>query len=490
MRTGHQTTNAIPTLTQVQTQWEPWKLAEAGEEIKSRSDDFVVLVQATVTQIREASAHWSGDAYYTAYDRIAGDRDTAKTVTEETETIAQALIIGGNSLTGYRQALLDKVTEAIAAGLTVSQDWKVTASADGGSVDDQTLHDHQSAITTALNEMLDTQTDTATKIEQATGEVKARSEALGAGDPIDTDTSSLTSQPNSDPSETLLGDNPDVTTAAPVTDQPGTDPKLTAAGSPISQDQSTAANTDGSTSQRVDANGKPVANATAAQTDEKNTEDKGNGNAGAQPDNKDTKDEETPQPTTPSGSASDPNSWKPSDVTSLINAVGTITGNVPNLIDSVSKLDDNLADILKAGGEAGKNVIEAVGTAAEKVITNVDQAIDNAPAGQASTPSTNTPETTNTPTTSTPEQNTTAGSNTTTGAPTDAADTTTSNASTAPATTPASNTSSPAPNTAPISPGGSSLVGLPSFTRPSKNDTKPGPEVPAEPVVEVSQAGK
>ncbi|WP_280350299.1 hypothetical protein [Nocardia abscessus] len=369
------TTNATPTLSQVRSEWQPWKLSEAGTEIRTRNGEFVTLIDETVSQIRAAGAHWSGDAYYAAYDRIAGDRDAANKVALDTEELAQTLIDSGTSLVGFRQALLDKVDQAVAAGFTVSEDWQVTPGPGGSDEDGEAQYTHQTAITTALNELIGTQSDIAAKIEQAGGDVRARSEQLGDGDPLDSGQT-----PEGDPILAVYS-QPSDTTDQPANqseqnDQgsPSTTPAGTPQASPIANQQ--PASQDGADQSGkqdgADQSGKQDGTDQSGKQKDDKTDDSGDG-----------ADKNKTQSPASTGAASDPNSWKPSDVTSLITAVGGITGNVPTLIESVSKLDDDLDDIIKAGGEASKGLIDSAGSTAEKfanaadtVITSVDRAAD------------------------------------------------------------------------------------------------------------------
>ncbi|WP_280493028.1 hypothetical protein [Nocardia asiatica] len=384
------TTNATPTLSQVRSEWQPWRLSEAGSEIRTRNGEFVTLIDETVTQIRAAGAHWSGDAYYAAYDRIAGDRDAANKVALDTEELAQTLIDSGTSLAGFRQALLDKVDQAVAAGFTVSEDWQVTPGPGGSDADGESQYTHQTAITTALNELLGTQSDLATKIEQASGDVRARSEQLGDGDPLDSGQApegdpilAVYSQPSGTPTDEQPSDQSkqEDEAAAPTT------PAGTPQASPIAAEQP-------GKQEGTDQSGNQEGADPSGKKDETDQSGKQNEKSG---DGTDTPKSDQPAST---GAASDPNSWKPSDVTTLISTIGQITGNVPTLIESVSKLDDNLADIIKAGGEAGKNLIDSAGTAAEKfanatdtVITSADRAADGT---QAASPATGDPAKTET----------------------------------------------------------------------------------------------
>ncbi len=360
----------------MRSEWQPWKLSEAGTEIRTRNGEFVALIDQTVTQIRAAGAHWSGDAYYAAYDRIAGDRDTANKVALDTDALAQTLIDSGTSLAGFRQALLDKVDEAVAAGFTVSEDWHVAPGPGISDEDGESQYTYQTAITTALNELLGTQTDVAAKIEQASGDVRTRSDQLGDGDPLDSGKSA-----DADDPALALYSNP---SGANQSEQNKDEPAATApAGTPQA---SAIADQQPANQDKSDQAGKQDGADQTGKQDQSGKQD-GADQSGKQDDktgasNKSKDDSKTDQPAqTPAstGAASDPNSWKPSDVTSLISAVGQITGNVPTLIDSVSKLDDNLADIIKAGGEAGKGLIEAAGTTAEKFANAADTIAGNHP---------------------------------------------------------------------------------------------------------------
>lgn len=350
MRSGDQ---SVPTLSQVQTEWKPWLLNDAGAEIRSRNAEFVTMIDGTVTQIREAGSHWSGDAYYAAYDRVAGDRDNGNKVAQETEALAQALVDGGTTLTGYRQALLDKVTEATAAGFTVSEDWQVTSSGDSSGSDDETLQTHQTAITTALNEMLGTQAGITTAIETAGAAVKTRGEQLGDGDPIDNSDSLLSGAPKSTLTQEQVEDDP--TTAEdesqPDTQPAGTNPsKLTEVSEKTNEEP-----TSGEPKSEEPASGEPKSEEPASEEP-----------ASEEPAS------EVPASDTSTSKLTDLSTWKVSDLTSVASAITSVTGNIPTLLDSVGKLDDNLADIIKAGGEAGTSLVEASTTGIEKIVDAVD----------------------------------------------------------------------------------------------------------------------
>ncbi|WP_338771567.1 hypothetical protein V7968_10785 [Nocardia vulneris] len=353
----------------MQTEWKPWLLNDAGAEIRTRNAEFVTMIDGTVTQIREAGSHWSGDAYYAAYDRVAGDRDNGNKVAQETEALAQALVDGGTTLTGYRQALLDKVTEATAAGFTVSEDWQVTSSGDSSGSDDENLQTHQTAITTALNEMLGTQAGITTAIETAGAAVKTRGEQLGDGDPIDNSDSLLSGAPKSTLTQEQVEDDP--TTAEdesqPDTQPAGTNPsKLTEVSEKANEEPKTESPASEDPKTAAPASEKPETEQPAS-------------------DNPET---EVPASDTSTSKLTDLSTWKVSDLTSVASAITSVTGNIPTLLDSVGKLDDNLADIIKAGGEAGTSLVEASTTGIEKIVDAVD---NNAAPADPAQPATDDP---------------------------------------------------------------------------------------------------
>ncbi|MBF6354926.1 hypothetical protein IU449_10270 [Nocardia higoensis] len=172
-----------PTQTQVRA-WEPWKISEAGDEMKARNTDFLTLIDSAVTQIRDAGIHWDGDAYWSAYDRVAGDRDNGNKVKQAVDTLADAMICGGTTLTNYRRILFDKVALAAEDGFIVSDSWAVKALNDFTEDRETDRTHHQTAVTTALNEMLGAQTDINTAITVAANEVRTRGNSLGEGDAV------------------------------------------------------------------------------------------------------------------------------------------------------------------------------------------------------------------------------------------------------------------------------------------------------------------
>ncbi|MGW4326023.1 hypothetical protein ACWEKR_09050 [Nocardia sp. NPDC004573] len=81
--------------------------------------------------------------------------------------------------------------------------------------------------------------------------------------------------------------------------------------------------------------------------------------------------------------------WRPGDIANAISAASKITGSLPDLIRAIGTLDDDIDDVIKAGGEA----IKSGGEGIAKVIDTVDNNAE---------PGTGTPSPTEVPSTGTP----------------------------------------------------------------------------------------
>ncbi|TLF60792.1 hypothetical protein [Nocardia cyriacigeorgica] len=175
--------DTVPTLGQVRV-WQPWKITESGHEIHARNTDFAGFSERMNTHIRDAGGNWDGDAYWAAYDRISGDFDVARKVAQEVGEVADAMIRAGTTIGNYRDVLLGKVADATEAGFVVGDDWQVSGGGTDSGGGDSDLHQHQTAVTTALNEMLNARTQVMASISQAADEVRSCGEQFGPGDAI------------------------------------------------------------------------------------------------------------------------------------------------------------------------------------------------------------------------------------------------------------------------------------------------------------------
>ncbi|MFI6309898.1 hypothetical protein ACIBEK_07175 [Nocardia fusca] len=62
---------------------------------------------------------------------------------------------------------------------------------------------------------------------------------------------------------------------------------------------------------------------------------------------------------TPPAATGTPGVWTPADITSMVTAIGTITGSIPDMITAVGSLAGNLDEIITATGEATAAIIDA-----------------------------------------------------------------------------------------------------------------------------------
>ncbi|MGW0246733.1 hypothetical protein ACWDYH_08845 [Nocardia goodfellowii] len=386
-----QTASGTPTLTQVRA-WEPWKLTEVGDAISARSDEFVASLQRMINQIRDAGSHWQGNAYYAAYDRIAGDRDLGKRIAGESVGLAETLIDAGNTTTNYRRALLNKVTDATQAGYAVSENWVVSAKE---STSANGLRTHQAAVTAALTELLTAQTSSAAKIQAAQRALTALIDRLK---PTDTPATPVpkpqqSTQPASDGrTATAASSHSPPTTSTPTSMQPAVATPTTttpAAVSPVATAPAAV-----TPAVATSTTGTPTAKTGAPTTGIPTTATPTPG-----PPTTGTPTAKTGTPTTGAPTTGTPTTGTPTaktgapttGIADIINSVSKITGSLPDLIKAIASLDDDIDDILKAGGESISKVTDSV----TKLVTAVDQAID--PGTSPQSPASNDNKSSNTP---------------------------------------------------------------------------------------------
>ncbi|UFS97354.1 M91 family zinc metallopeptidase [Nocardia huaxiensis] len=133
----------MPTLAEVE-RWRLSALADAGRRIGAQNQEFLANIGRMRGDIRAAQAHWEGQAYWAAYDRIGADYAAGFALAQEVGALAEAMIAGAVTLAGYRDVLLSRVGDARDAGFTVADDWTVSIAAtanDGDRVVQQELID-------------------------------------------------------------------------------------------------------------------------------------------------------------------------------------------------------------------------------------------------------------------------------------------------------------------------------------------------------------
>ncbi|MFG1794451.1 hypothetical protein [Nocardia sp. NPDC049149] len=279
----------------------------------------------------------------------------------------------GSDLTSYRQVVLDKVSAATEAGFTVSDDWKVTA-AEGSSGGDEDAFTHQTAITTALNQLLDIQTQSETAIQTAASEVQTQGERIGTGDPIDG---------TSDDSQSLLQGQPKSTAATEEKPTETTQQNTVPAATQVSETQQTGEQSK-QTGEQTKQTGEQTqqtgeqSKQTGEQTKQTGEQTKQTGEQTKQTGEQTKQTGEQTQPAEETTTNTDKGTagvWRPGDISDLVSAASKITGTVPNLITSLTGLDDDLDDIIKAGGEAVKTGADGI----TSVVSAVDKAVDSVP---------------------------------------------------------------------------------------------------------------
>ncbi|MFD3744035.1 hypothetical protein [Nocardia sp. NPDC058633] len=338
-------------MSQVRDEWKPWEVVDLGQRLRERNTEFVEAADSAVQSIRSAGSEWSGDSYLAAYDRIAGDRDLGVRAAGAVDGLAQQLIDGGGSLTSYRQVLLRRVDDAVEAGANISEDWSVT----GTDLAAGDLEFHRSGISTGLADLLtsrstvsegastlvsEIQTQAAT-LTVGGGDASSGSSALLNGQAIDPDTVAAGSLGAI--SSSALQGTPTNTQNLATAQQPGqTAVAPTVSGTLISADAGKSVKaTDDGASKPADTGGGSGKPADTGAGSGKGTDTGASKGAGGN--------------STSGGSSSsafDPSTWTTSDLVSVLGAVKGFTGDLPSLVTSLSGLDDDLDDIIKASADA------------------------------------------------------------------------------------------------------------------------------------------
>ncbi|MGN2638702.1 hypothetical protein ACTD5D_21515 [Nocardia takedensis] len=356
----------MPTVWQVRS-WQPWLLAEAGQQMRRRSEECVALVEQAVTRIRDAGAYWQGEAYYAAYDRVAQDRDQAKKASQDIESLARTMTEGADLLTGYRQSLLDKVADATTAGFTVTDDWTVTA-ASGAGADSEHLHTHRTAVSTALQDLLGVQSAAATRIEQANTEVTSRAEQIGPAPQSASPVSQALGSAQTDPTKTTAAAaGIPASTAAPA---PGSGQAAAGIGGSRQQLGGSATTPSQAATAYTPGTGTAASNSAAAGAGSATLNTgaaRPGGAAGSGTGNTGAALNSNAASTLDKGK---PGEWRPGDISDLIKAVSTITGNLPDLIESSGEFLKDTGELIKTGGETAAKITDSV----TKLVTAVDHA--------------------------------------------------------------------------------------------------------------------
>jgi hypothetical protein len=167
----------LPTLSQIQG-WDTTHLEVAATQWASTADTW----EDAFTQIHHkvpnpGGVPWQGHTAEAALARTAHDRYTAIEAADCVRDAATAARLGAAQIQGARQAALDAVSDAEAAGFSVGEDLSVTGRTTGGSPARQAARqaqaeEHAATIRLRAADLLATDRDVANGITTAVGGVK------------------------------------------------------------------------------------------------------------------------------------------------------------------------------------------------------------------------------------------------------------------------------------------------------------------------------
>ncbi|WP_194813867.1 M91 family zinc metallopeptidase [Nocardia sp. XZ_19_385] len=165
----------MPTLSQLQ-QWKPATLTEAGQRVKSQNNEFVSQIGRLRSDIQAAQTHWSGEAYWAAYNRIGEDHTAGTQLAQEVNELADAMTNGAATVASYRDVVLARVADATEAGLAVADDWVVRVA---GAATETDRAAHQGLIDSARSELATATADVTRTLAAPRDAVRERGTQLG-----------------------------------------------------------------------------------------------------------------------------------------------------------------------------------------------------------------------------------------------------------------------------------------------------------------------
>ncbi len=160
-------------LSQVQA-WNTGSLTDLATTITTVSGSMKDQLDKTKKHFADVHADWSGSAYDAAYNRIGQDHDQGIKLAGEVDNLPGLLQQAASALDSHRTALLGKVNDAVADGLTVSDRWEVSGT------DADKVHSHQDLINTAYHALDAAATDAAKKITDQAEYIRAAGDLLGS----------------------------------------------------------------------------------------------------------------------------------------------------------------------------------------------------------------------------------------------------------------------------------------------------------------------
>lgn len=154
--------------------WNTSRLTDLATTITTANGSMKDQLDKTKKHFSDVHAVWSGKAYDAAYNRVGQDHDQGTKLAGEINNLPGLLQQAASTLDSHRTALLGKVNDAIADGLTVSDRWEVS----GTNADK--VHSHQDLINSAYHALDAAATDAAKKITDQAEYIRAAGDLLGS----------------------------------------------------------------------------------------------------------------------------------------------------------------------------------------------------------------------------------------------------------------------------------------------------------------------
>lgn len=159
---------------------EKWNLEAVktwATQLAAARSSLMVCADTTMTHMRDVQGSWSGAAYTSAYDRVAGDHGQVQKLALEIDELVTAVNTSVDDVSSHRTNLLGKVAEAQGLGMTVDDVWKVM---DYDNVEADVRRDHQQLINNALWPFEDSVSKAVQAITAQGTEIRSAGDLLGS----------------------------------------------------------------------------------------------------------------------------------------------------------------------------------------------------------------------------------------------------------------------------------------------------------------------
>ncbi len=159
---------------------EKWNLEAVktwATQLAAARSALMVCADTTMTHMRDAQGSWSGSAYMSAYDRVAGDHGQVQKLALEIDELVTDVNTRVDDVISHRANLLGKVADAQGLGMTIDDAWKVM---DYDNVEADVRRDHQQLINNALWPFEDSVSKAVQAISAQGTEIRSAGDLLGS----------------------------------------------------------------------------------------------------------------------------------------------------------------------------------------------------------------------------------------------------------------------------------------------------------------------